>query len=533
MVAWKNTNAIYQIYPRSFQDSDHDGVGDLRGITKRLGHIKGEPGSLGIDAIWISPIFLSPMADFGYDISDYEAIDPVFGTLHDFDELVAEANRRDINVMLDFVPNHTSDQHEWFKQAVSSKDSPYRDYYHFRDPAPDGGPPNNWLSVFGGSGWEFDQASGQYYLHSFLKEQPDLNWANPVVRQKMSDALRFWLNRGVRGFRFDAVRWMAIDEEYRDDKINPNYQPSDDPYAAHIHNRSRYGDNLDQYLRELTEVVDEYDNTLIVFEDYQDTALSADEQIRRMYNINAQVSVPMNLDFTQTELLPRNFAKSIARYQRGKDPSAHMVTCLGNHDKPRVASRYGEDNARLMAMLQLTTPGLPIIYYGEEIGMVDQEIPSDRVQDPFEKRVPGKGLGRDPERTPMRWDTSPNAGFSHAHETWLPMGDDIEQVNVAHQQADEMSFLSLYKRLIKLRSEYPALRLGRYDSLVVSKLLYAYDIHHGSDRLSVILNFSDVEQGILLSENTEILLEVKPGQTKIDRRFVFVEPGNGVVIRYR
>lgn len=532
MGAWKNTNAIYQIYPRSFQDSNGDGIGDLRGITSRLKYIKGDADSLGVDAIWISPIFLSPMADFGYDVSNFEAVDPLFGTIDDFDRLMEEAMRRDIKVMLDFVPNHTSSEHVWFKKALSSRDNKYREYYHFKDPAPGGGPPNNWLSVFGGSAWELDEASGQYYLHSFLKEQPNLNWNNQAVREKMGEALRFWLDRGVTGFRFDAVRWMASDDQYRDDPVNPTFRPEDDPYSALIHTYSRYGERLDEYLRALTDVIDEYEDALIVFEDYTDPLLPVDAQIKRLYGIQPS-SAPMNLELTQLELIPRSFAMSVARYQKGKGDDADMVMCLGNHDNSRIVSRYGEDNAKLLAVLQLAIPGLPIVYYGEEIGMRDQLVPVDQLQDPFEKRVPGKGLGRDPQRTPMRWDSSVNAGFSTASSTWLPLGEDIEKINVAVQLKSNDSFLALYRRLFDLRKRESAFRAGKYEALLVSDDLYVFDVFDSSNRFCVILNFSEEEQDVLLNKACEKVLSVQAEDaTRLDENSVTVAAKNGAIIRY-
>lgn len=530
MTRWTNANAIYQIYPRSFRDSNGDGVGDLAGITEKLSHIKGDKESLGIDAIWISPFFTSPMADFGYDVSNYTDVDPIFGTIDDFDELIREANRRQILVMIDFVPNHSSDQHEWFRRALESPDSKYRNFYQFRDPAPDGGPPNNWLSVFGGSAWELDEASGQYYLHSFLKEQPDLNWRNPELRQAMGENLRFWLDRGVKGFRFDAVRWMANDEQYRDNPSNPDFIPGSDPYHAQLQRYSRYGEHLDEYLHFLTDIVDGYPNTLVILEDYNDKTLSADAQIKRMYGINSPVSVPINLEITKFELLPRNFAVSVARYQRNKAADSDMVLSIGNHDKPRVVTRYGREAARLVAMMQLTLPGLPIIYYGEEIGMSDQPIRPDQVQDPFEKNVPGKGLGRDPQRTPMQWDDSRSAGFSDSGETWLPIGGDYQETNVIEQLKDDESFFAMYRQLLKLRHELPVLRKGNYETMTVGGDVFYYDVHDDEQRLGVVLNFSDTEQSVLSGE-CEIIFSLC-GEGAVRGRQTVVPASEGVIIRY-
>ena len=531
MTNWKNVNAIYQIYPRSFQDENGDGVGDLAGITARLPYIKGEQNSLGIDAIWISPIFMSPMADFGYDVSNYTAIDPLFGTLQDFDKLIHEANSRDILVMLDFVPNHSSDQHYWFQQALSSKQNRYRNYYHFRDPAADGGPPNNWLSVFGGSAWELDEASGQYYLHSFLKEQPDLNWENPVVQEEMANVLRFWLKRGVKGFRFDAVRWMAKDIDYRDDPLNPEFDPSGDPYHALIHQYSRYGDRLDFYLKSLTNAVDEYENSIVIFEDYHDSRLPRDEQIDRFYAIDGDSSFPINLEPIHFEWTPRDFATNIARYQRGLAAESEMIMAVGNHDSSRIVARHGVEKAKLIALIQLTLSGVPIVYYGDEIGMDDGHIALEDVRDPFELNVPGLGLGRDPQRTPMQWSDEYNAGFSAAGKTWLPVSDTKRDVNVESQLDDETSFFGLYKRLLSFRSSHCALRAGSYDPLLVGKGIYFYVVSDDQDKFGVVANFSDEVQSILINEDYGVLLSVQRSSTQEGNKLV-LPPYEGVIIRY-
>lgn len=531
MIRWNNVNAIYQIYPRSFQDSDGDGVGDLNGITRRLSYIKGDESSLGVDAIWISPIFLSPMADFGYDISDYREIDPIFGTLADFDTLIAEARKQDILVMLDFVPNHTSDQHKWFQSAISSKDSPHRDYYHFCDPASDGGPPNNWLSLFGGSAWEYDEASGQYYLHSFLKEQPDLNWENPRVRKGMANTLRFWLDRGVHGFRFDAIRWMSKDHSYPDDPINPDYKPDSDPYASLIHTNSRYGKDLDLYLKGLTDVVDEYDNTIVIFEDYNDVHMPPDKQIERLYAIDKDSSFPINLEPIHHDWAPRDFATNIARYQKGIAAESQMIMAVGNHDNPRIATRYGRKQARLVALIQLTLPGVPIIYYGDEIGMVDSQIASEDVRDPFELNVPGLGLGRDPQRTPMQWTDELGAGFTNADKAWLPINSNSAAINVISQQQDESSFLKLYKTLLRFRSKHLAMRSGTYEPILVGRVVYYYNISCGKAKFGIIANFSPETQGVLIQQDFELVLSVQQTAT-IHKNSVELPQLEGVIIRY-
>ena len=425
---WWKSAVLYQIYPRSFPDSDGDGVGDLRGILARLPHL----AELGVDALWLSPIFASPMADFGYDISDYTAIDPLFGTLADFDALLAAAHARGLKVILDFVPNHTSDRHPWFGESRASRQNAKRDWYIWRDPAPDGGPPNNWLSEFGGSAWQFDEATGQYYYHAFLKEQPDLNWRNPQVVAAMHDVMRFWLERGVDGFRIDVIWHLIKDEEFRDNPPNPGYRPGDPPdkrllpiYSAdrpEVHDvaaRNAHG------ARRISGPPDDRRNLPAV--------RAADDLLRRRSGRRASarsISACWN-----TPWHARDIAALIDRYEAALPPGAWPNWVLGNHDRPRVASRVGEAQARVAAMLLLTLRGTPTLYYGDEIGMPQVAIPPEQVRDPFEKNVPGLGLGRDGCRTPMQWDASRYAGFSQA-EPWLPITKDAAQRNVASARAD-------------------------------------------------------------------------------------------------
>lgn len=527
MIRWQDVNAIYQIYPRSFQDSNADGVGDLAGITSRLKYLKGEPDSLGVDAIWISPIFTSPMADFGYDVSDFKSVDPLFGSLVDFDELIAEAHRRDILVMLDFVPNHSSDQHRWFKEALKSKDSPYRQYYHFRDPMPDGSPPNNWLSVFGGSAWKLDELSNQYYLHSFLPEQPDLNWENPRLRDEMCAILRFWLERGVDGFRFDAVRWIAKDMSYRDDPANPKFIPNDDPYNQLLHRYSRYGAQLDERLHALSSVVREYDNTTVIFEDYIDRTMPLDDQVERLYAIDPGFAAPMNLIATEPGWSPKDFAHTISLYESAKPAGSRMIMCLGNHDRSRVVSRYGEAEARLLALLQLSLPGTPVVYYGEELGMEDVIIDASAVQDPFEKRVPGKGLGRDPERTPIAWDESEFGGFSTA-KPWLPVGGNVQR-SVANETNNPESFLQFYTKLLAIRRSNSALREGTYEAILSGEDMYWYEISHGDQTFAVIANFAQREEAALVRNISEII--VCSGEVVQKDDVICLAPLSGVLLR--
>jgi alpha-glucosidase len=451
---WWESGIVYQVYPRSFQDLNGDGVGDLRGITSRLDYLQW----LGVDAIWISPIYPSPMVDFGYDISDYTNIHPMFGTLDDFDELMARAHEREIRVLLDYVPNHTSDQHPWFIESRSSKHNPKRDFYIWRDPAPDGGPPNNWLSHFGGSAWEFDEESGQYYLHSFLKQQPDLNWRNAKVRAEMLDVLRFWLDRGVDGFRVDVLYQVIKDDEFRDDPPNPDWVPSLGPYNQHLHVFSMDRPEVHDVAGLMRRVLDSYGERVFIAEVWLPL-----ERLVAYYGVDCcGTHLPLNFQLIQLPWTAPQIRDAIDTYESLLPMGGWPNWVLGNHDTQRLASRIGPAQTRVAAMLLLTLRGTPTLYYGDEIGMTDVPIAPEQVQDPFEKNVPGLGLGRDPARTPMQWDGSPNAGFT-GELPWLPLADDYPERNVATQRKDEHSLLCLYQALIQLRRDEPALSLGSYE----------------------------------------------------------------------
>lgn len=493
MNRWQNVNALYQIYPRSFYDASGDGIGDIRGITEKLKYLKGEPDSLGIDAIWIAPFYTSPMADFGYDIADYCDIDPVFGTLDHFRELLGEAHSRDIKVMVDLVPNHTSNFHQWFIDAKSSKDNPQRDFYVWRDAKADGSPPNNWLSVFGGSAWEWDETTQQYYLHSFLKEQPDLNWDNPAVRAAMKDVLRFWLDMGVDGFRVDAARYISKDTQYRDDKPNLAFGKSgssEDPFHSMMHDNSQYGSNLFTYLQELTEVVEQYDDRIMVFEDYPEESRGIAEQYRAFYDIHPGLGMPFNFQGMYCQWDADAFGSFIEDFQSLLHPGERPLYCFGNHDQSRIASRFGTEQARLVGLLQLTLPGLPVIYNGEELGMEDGVIAPDQVQDPAEYYTPGIGLGRDPQRTPLQWSADPYAGFSNVRP-WLPVGERYQVLNVESESADADSSLSMYRALLSLRRNDVTMREGNFQlSSRPSSQVLTYRRQSTDGTYIVALNFS-------------------------------------------
>ncbi|HEY0733396.1 MAG TPA: alpha-amylase family glycosyl hydrolase [Herpetosiphonaceae bacterium] len=488
---WWQRGIIYQIYPRSFMDSNGDGIGDLAGISRRLAYLE----DLGVDAIWISPIFPSPMVDFGYDVSDYIGIDPIFGTLDDFNALVTASHRHGLKVLLDFVPNHSSDQHPWFIESRSSRDNPKRDWYVWRDPAPDGGPPTNWVSEFGGPAWTLDETNGQYYYHAYLKEQPDVNWRNPEVRAAMYDAMRFWLDRGVDGFRIDALRQLVKDEQFRHNPPNPGYDP-----ALHGPNRAVmpiYTTDLPelmQIIAEMRHVADDYPDRVLIGELYLPI-----ERLMAYYGAEGRgLHLPFNFHLILTPWQAQAIADLIGRYEAALPAGGWPNWVLGNHDQHRLATRIGPAQARVAAMLLLTLRGTPTLYYGDEIGMSDVEIPPDQVYDPFEKNVPGMGLGRDPERTPMQWDASANAGFTEG-TPWLPLAPDYQQNNVARELDDPASMLTLYRRLIELRRAEDALAVGEYAGVPAEGELLAYVRSYGERRLLIVLNLGSQPQTFDLS----------------------------------
>jgi alpha-glucosidase len=483
---WWQTGVIYQIYPRSFADSNGDGVGDLRGILQRLDYVQW----LGVDAIWLSPIYPSPMKDFGYDISDYCDVHPLFGDLAAFDTLVAEARRRGLKVIVDFVPNHTSDQHPWFAESRSSRNNPKRNWYIWRDPAPGGGPPNNWLSNFGGPAWCFDETTKQYYYHAFLKEQPDLNWRNPELRAAMHDVLRFWLDRGVDGFRVDVIWHIAKDDQFRDNPRNPEYQPGQNPHHEVISTYEADRPEVHDIIAEMRQVLDAYPRRMMVGEVY----LPVERLVAYYGDGGGGVHMPFNFQLITMKWNAHTIASAVESYEESLPVYGWPNWVLGNHDNRRIASRIGRAQARVAAMLLLTLRGTPTMYYGDEIGMHDVPIPPDRVQDPFEKNVPGLGLGRDPQRTPMQWDDGPNAGFAPpAARPWLPLAEDFPQINVAGQREDHRSMLALYRRLIALRRVEPAFACGSYHAIPIHHSatdVMAYRRRHQGREFLVVLNMS-------------------------------------------
>lgn len=486
---WFKHAVLYQIYPRSFYDSNGDGIGDLQGVIEKLDYLNGRPDSLGVTAIWLSPFYPSPMADFGYDVTDHCDVHPMFGTLHDFKQLLKEAHARGIRVLIDFIPNHTSDEHAWFKESRASRDNPKRDWYIWRDAKTDGSLPNNWESVFGGPAWQYDKTTGQYYLHSFLRKQPDLNWDNPEVRKAMHEQMRFWLDLGVDGFRMDAVLYISKDPEYRDDPVEALSDFKKDQLAAQWNARSQNGPHLYEYLRGMAEVARQYPHKFIVTEAYPHPWDKVAGYVRFYENVDPRVCAPFNFEAIMADWNAAEFRHIIDNFQHALELEYMPVYCLGNHDRHRLATRLGSQAAaRSAALLLLTLPGMPTLYYGDELGMIDGKILPEQVQDPYEKNLPGHGYGRDPARTPLPWNDSKHAGFTTG-QPWLPINADHAHVNVAAENTDPESMLNLYRKLLAFRRQSPALEDGEYHGLETPEDVFGFRRVSEDEKLIVLVNF--------------------------------------------
>jgi alpha-glucosidase len=489
---WWKRGIVYQIYPRSFQDTNADGVGDLQGIRRRLDYLNW----LDVDALWLSPIFPSPMADFGYDVADYCGVDPTFGTLADFDALIADAHARGLKLILDFVPNHSSAQHPWFVESRASRNNPKRDWYIWRDPKPDGSPPNNWMSNFGGSAWTLDPTTNQYYYHAFLREQPDLNWRNPAVREAMYNVLRFWLDRGVDGFRVDVIWHLIKDADLRDNPPNPGWTPGQPDIGRFLQINSADQPEIHDLVAEMRRVLDEYSGRVLIGEIY----LPIERLVSYYGRDLSGAHLPFNFALIQTAWNAQAIAKLVDEYEGALPQGGWPNWVLGNHDQPRIASRNGQAQARVAAMLLMTLRGTPTMYYGDEIGLENVPIPPERVQDPWETNEPGLGFGRDPYRTPMQWSPERNAGFSDG-EPWLPLTLDYATRNVEALREETRSILTLYRRLIALRREHLALSVGTYAAGGTQHNLFWFERRHGDTRLMVVLNFGHEMETLALPDD--------------------------------
>ena len=527
---WWRRAVFYEIYVRSFRDADGDGVGDLAGIIDRLDYLNdGTPASLGVDALWLTPVNPSPMADFGYDVSDYCDVDPLFGSLRDLDRLIEAAHRRGIRILLDLVPNHTSDRHPWFREARAARDAARRDWYIWADPAADGGPPNNWRSSFGGPAWTLDASTGQYYLHSFLAAQPDLNYRNPAVVAAMHDVLRFWLDRGVDGFRVDVIHKLIKDEARRD---NPPLDPRDrgDPHRGlqrELYNHDR--PEVHGIVRGWRRLLDGYGERMMVGEVY----LFEPERVASYYGNGAdELHLAFNFAFLWCPWDAAAFRARVEEMERLL-PHAQPTYVLSSHDSPRHRGRFdhplhGDARARVAVLMLLTLRGTPFLYYGEEIGMDNVAIPGERERDPVAKSIPG--LGRDPERTPMQWNAARGAGFTTAAEAWLPFGD-CAAVNVERQRDDPASLLSFYRRLIWYRKQNAPLTEGNYTTLPGPEDTFAYERALGPERLWIALNFADEPRRFPLPGPGRIELSTRGDRDGQHVTALDLSPAEGVIIR--
>jgi alpha-glucosidase len=488
---WKHA-VIYEIYPRSFQDSDGDGIGDINGITSRLDYLK----NLGIGAIWLTPMYPSPGVDYGYDIADYTAIDPEYGTMADFDHLVAEARQRNIRVIMDYVINHTSDQNSWFKESRSSRTNPKRDWYIWRDGkiGPDGkmGPPNNWQSWFGHSAWTLDPTTGQYYYHYFYPQQPDLNWRNPEVHQAMEDVLRFWMKRGISGFRIDAVSRLFEDPNLHDDPYLPGTNVYGDRNIEH-----KYTDNFPEVhdvLKEIRAVVDQFPGDPVLITEADEPNI---RELTELYGTGNEVQLPM--DFQIADVNQLSAAKFRRLFNEIETNTAHGQPeyFFSNHDQPRQWDRYGDgvhndQIAKLMATLLLTTRGTPQMYYGEELGMrTTDPVRIEDVHDPIGKLGWPKEKGRDGERTPMQWNATVGSGFKTSPKPWLPIPSSAVSYNVATEENNPDSIFNTYRRLLALRQSEPALRDGTWRAINEDNpSVFAYVRRSGTSTILIALNMS-------------------------------------------
>ncbi|WP_394830385.1 DUF3459 domain-containing protein [Pendulispora rubella] len=496
---WWRSAVIYQVYPRSFADANGDGVGDLPGITSRLPYL----ADLGVDAIWISPFYPSAHEDGGYDITDFTGVDPIFGSLADVDALIAAAKKIGLRVLLDLVPNHTSRHHPWFVASRASRSAARRNWYIWADPAKDGGPPNNWRAVTGGSAWTFDASTGQYYLHSFFAAQPDLNWRNPNVREAMAGVMRFWLDRGIDGFRVDMIDYLLKDEALRDEPLDENGW-YDQPLAKYQLNQRGVVD----IMRSLRRVVDGYAGARILLGEVE-SRLPIDVLVR-YYGTAGQLDV-LHLPFNFWLLfLPWQSAaleRFITDYDGAVPEGAAPNWVLGNHDVPRPATRLGAAQARAAMVLLLTLRGAPVVYYGDELGMPNVPIPPERIQDPWSAALPGGG--RDPARTPMRWTRGPNAGFCPEHAMpWLPVGDELEAINVEDQRHDPGSMLALTKALLALRRACPALRGGNLRCLQGPPGAVVFSRVHDDERFLVAINTTAAPVEVPLPAGTSGIVRI-------------------------
>lgn len=534
--SWWKDSVIYQIYPLSFKDTSGNGKGDILGVIESLDYLNdGTKNSLGVDAIWLSPIYESPMVDWGYDVSDYYKIDPLFGSMQDFEKLVEETHKRGMKLIMDFIPNHTSTKHPWFQESRRSKTNSKRDWYIWADPGKDGGPPNNWLSYFGGPAWSKDERTNQYYMHTFLPDQADLNWRNPEVEEEMKRIMKYWLSKGVDGFRIDAMNHLFEDLDLEDEPTNPDYTPGkDNPYHALKHTKTRDHDDLFPSINDFCNVLGEERGRMMVGETH--IGVPPSELVRFQQACEEELYLPFNFNLISLEWDALAYKNFIDEYEEKLDGKGWPNYVLGNHDQPRVVSRIGKKQARVAAMLLFTVKGTPFIYYGEELGMENTKIPTEKIMDPWERRVSGLGLGRDPERTPMQWNGGEKAGFSET-EPWLPVNADYKEVNVEKEFNDPASILSLYRELIWYRKDSEILLHGEYESAESdSRDVFVFVRRKGDEQILIALNFSGQDHEVktnLENNRARVALTTHLDGTvgnKIDSIGFYLRPNEGVVL---
>jgi len=494
---WWKHGVIYQIYPRSYKDSNHDGIGDIRGIIEKIDYLQ----DLGIDAVWLSPINRSPMLDFGYDIQDYHDIDPLFGNLDDFKELLKLLHERNIRLIMDLVVNHSSDQHDWFLESSSSIDNPKRDWYIWRR-GEGNKPPNNWKSAFGGSAWEYDSKTDEYYLHSFLKEQPDLNWRNRDLRNAVFDMMAYWLGMGVDGFRLDVVNWFIKDRKFRDNPFQWLF------FHPERHKYDRNRPAVHKLLKKMRKFIDRYDDRMLVGEVFTmppgDPGLSA----RFLGKKNNELHLTFDFSLMYRLWSGKQFYNALKKWYSRLPEKGWPAIVLSNHDQPRGRSRYmgpgdSDCRARVAAVFLLTVKGTPFLYYGEELGLKNSIISRDDIVDPLGKKFWPLYKGRDLSRGPMPWDDSHNGGFS-TMRPWLPLCPDCRKVSVKSQNADRYSMLNFHRKLIFLRKKYSELSMGEFIPVIKGRgNIIAYYRKTGENICFIILNFSSLEKEIRLKNRAQ------------------------------
>lgn len=494
---WWKHGVVYHIYPRSFQDTNGDGIGDLPGIIQRLDYLK----FIGVEAIWLSPVYNSPLVDFGYDVSDYQSIDPSFGSLDDFLELIRVSHQKGIRVIMDMILNHTSDQHPWFVDSASSVESPRRNWYIWR-PGREGCLPNNWKSAVGGSSWSYHQRTQSYYLHSFFPEQPDLNWREPAVEEAFQQILKFWLDLGADGFRFDVINMIGKDKKFRNNPLSLAWPGFQSP----VFNRNR---KLSlKVVKRIRALLDSYESKVSIGEIYAPPP--GDSRNAAKYLLNGDNGLHLAFDFSLIFSIwgAGNYYRAIKKWYKSLPEGGWPCLVLSNHDLMRHIDRYPwrsakVEKARICAVLLLTLKGTPFLYYGEEIGMGNLRLPRSEIQDPVGKRYWPLFTGRDGARTPMQWENGQHGGFSEV-KPWLPLSDNLSECNVDDQMDDPGSLLSLYRKLMAIRKKYLSLEQGAWIPSINGKDgILAYYRRMGEERIFVVLNFTRRPKVVSISGEVE------------------------------